>query len=209
MTDNLADVAGRLAYLEALARMHTAQLANAEDRIAQLEDLAERTRRRKKLPYLELIPAATTITQVRAELFRNEPKQGVPAIVLKLFVWTCPKDEITKHKEGNSQPFYIHLGKPSDLKPGDGCSQIEGMVEYFGQSPDYFVGCLNQRRMQGNLKGQRRYMAYAAMIKPGGELTLLVDGDVIDCGLPVALKNGRSVRAAQKVWYYEQPPDDL
>jgi len=206
MTDNLADVAGRLANLEALARMHTAQLANAEDRIAQLEELAESTRRRKKLPYLELIPAANTITQIRAELFRNEPKQGMPAIVLKLFVWTCPKDDITKHKEGNSQPFYLYMGGPGDLKPSDGCSNIEGMVEYIGQSPDYLVGCLNQRRMYGNLKGQRRYMAYAAMIKPGGELTLLLKGDVIECGMAVALKDGRSNRASKQVWYYEQPP---
>jgi hypothetical protein len=206
MTDDMTEMAGRIARLEALARMHTAQLVAAEDCIADLRDRVENMGKRKKLPYLELIPPANTITQVRAELFHNEPKQGVPAIVLKLFVWTCPKDEVTKHKEGNSQPFYLYLGGPADLKPGDGRSQIERVIAKIGGCSDFLLGCLNQRRKQGNLKGQRRYMDYAAVVQPNGELTLLLNGDVIECGMPVALKDGRSNRASKQVWYYEQSP---
>lgn len=198
----MTDTEDKIARLERAIRIHTSQITALESDNARLREEIELMGKRKALPYLELVPGSDKIAQVRAELFHNKPKQGVPARVLKLFLWTCVKEQISKYAEGTSQPFYFYMSKPADLVRGDGNSNLEGFVGYIDDDPDHLVGCLNQRRKHGNLKGPRRYLAYGAVIYPDRRLALLLDGEVLDCSTPVPLKEGRSDRASQQVWYF-------
>ena len=91
----MTDTEDRIARLERAIRIHTSQITALELDNARLREEIELMGKRKALPYLELVPGSDKIAQVRAELFHNKPKQGVPARVLKLFLWTCVKEQIS------------------------------------------------------------------------------------------------------------------
>ena len=199
----MSNVESRIESLEKAVRLQTAQIASLESDKAELLERLESIGRPKTQPFLELIPDLATITKIRAELFNNPPRQGKPAQVLKLFVWTCPKNQVMKFQQGNVQPFFIYMDEPKKFKPGDGSSDAEDLVRAIGDEPDYLLGCLNQRKKHGDLKGQRRYPNSGALIRPDGGLALFINGRSVEFGGPVPLREGRSERASQRVWYVE------
>lgn len=131
-----------------------------QERIVILES------KNRKLPHVEL-PPLDKATRLKAQLFHNIPKQGKPEWTLKLYVWDQP-DPYAIH--GDMLPFYYYL------------STSEKIREQMGEecAPDVqWIGCLHQRRVTPEMKGQRPYSNQTVLIKTTGELYLGFDGSEI------------------------------
>jgi hypothetical protein len=205
-----ADYDARLAKLENSILLLTSLITEVQDANAEilerLDQMPKPKPKKPPLPYLENLPNITDISKIRAELFHNEPKQGVAARNLKVFVWTCEPEECGKHEEGTIAPFFFWLYRPDDaVNPTDNPkSCLAEVAHVLADERGALVGCHTTRKKGQDWKGTRRHINYVAAISANERLWLLIGAEqnMISIPAPVMLEGKRSENAAQRVWYW-------
>jgi hypothetical protein len=148
------------------------ELQAALRRIAQMENPpgGERT-----LPFLEQFPDRSTIVRLKAQIFENEPKQGVPRYRVKVAVWD--KAEARDKMEQQRWPNGYYRNWCFNLQTRDDFYERTGSFEEI--KSECWVGPLTHKQK----KGTRRHLDHIAVYKPeNGVLALNLLGDWLAFG---------------------------
>jgi hypothetical protein len=156
-------------------------------------------------------PDLGKIIKIKVQLFNNKtnssPKQygkrrsGKPNFQLKLYVWTCPMREITRHIEGTCGNFYINVYQPNIAATR---KRIGSNLDYLDADDAKFIGALSPTKYSNH-----RVWDQAAIVMPDYHLYLQVGGDRIDCGIGRGAPADWQKGAAVHVWHWrpDMTPD--
>jgi hypothetical protein len=195
--------------------------ANTEDLIHRLADAADtkfhrvdqylraisreiddlRTTISPRPPASAVMPSAGSITRITAQFFDNRHRnaalkaRGKRATFdnfrLKLYVWSCPRDECYRHPEGNHGNKQMTMFQPNTNYAR---KHLGADLDYLGTDAQY-VGCLNL-----TAGPRRQIFEQAAAISHEWRLHLVIDGEVIDLGLPRSRPANAEPDAARYRW---------
>jgi hypothetical protein len=178
-------------------------MRTVEDLRWRVRDLEDRLT--KPLDPRGNFPDLSEITKLHIQLFDNKkhpPKQigkkrsTIANQLLKLYVWTCPKKEITKFAEGTCGNFYMPMYVPNTAYAR---KRIADKLDYLGADDAKLVGCLTNTKYS-----KRQQPDQAAMISDKNRLRLHIRGEWIDCGLPRSAPEDAQANAAIFHWYWPE-----
>jgi hypothetical protein len=182
-----------------------ALLRTVEDLRWRVRDLEGRLS--KPLDPRGQLPDLHEITKLHVQLFDNQkhpPKQigkkrsTIANQLLKLYAWTCPREDITQYAEGTCGNFYMPMYVPNTAYTR---KRIGDQLDYLGADDARLIGCLT------NSKYSKRQQAdQAAMLSDKNHLWLHIRGELVDCGLPRPAPGDAQAHAAIFHWYW---PDVL
>jgi hypothetical protein len=152
-------------------------------------------------PASAVMPPAGSITRITAQFFDNRHRnaalkaRGKRATFdnfrLKLYVWSCPRDECYRHPEGNHGNKQMTMFQPNTNYAR---KHLGANLDYLGTDAQY-VGCLNL-----TAGPRRQIFEQAAAISHELRLHLVIDGEVINLGLPRSRPANAEPDAARYRW---------
>ena len=144
------------AYLAKLQEQNNALKRTVENLVAASQPIILE----RKLPFLAQLPAWPSIIVLRAQLFENEPKQGVPKYKVKVQVWDRQEDRDENHRKtrwpyGRYRPWYFNLQSISDFD--------DERFAVLKSDPGIWLGPITRK---GGKKGTDQVMDHIAIYNP-------------------------------------------
>jgi hypothetical protein len=153
------------------------------------------------------LPDLSEITKLHIQLFdnkKNPPRQvgkmrsTIANQLLKIYAWTCAKQDISKFAEGTCGNFYIPMYVPHTAYAR---KRIGHKLDYLAADDARLIGCLTNSKYS-----ERQQPDQASMISDKNHLWLHIRGELIDCGFPRPAPDDAQMNAAIFHWYW---PDTL
>ncbi len=142
------------------------------------------------------IPDLRTVSKIECQLFENfdQPKESKrPKVQLKLYVWTCGRSQIAKHRRGNCGEIYVPLHRPDNKHGRQRLKSILPLIEKIDPEHQYV-------KYAGRVAGKNDRQV--ALISHDGVLGMMVDGETLKFGMPKPAADDALDNAAKLRWYW-------
>jgi hypothetical protein len=151
-----------------------------------------------KLPFCEEFPDLTSIVRLKAQLWVNEPRQGVSRYMIKVAIWDRPEARDEAEQRAWQNGYYNNWCFPlTTLDEYADSERWEGRM-----NPEYWLGCVAHKGSR-KCKGTRVLRDHMAFLHP-------TDRHLLLCirGRPFEFLKGTSISSPKPaspchVWYLD------
>jgi hypothetical protein len=145
------------------------------------------------------LPDPASIVRIQAQLFENfrkppERRSKTQAHVqLKLYVWTCPVEDIEKHPMGNQGYWLVPLHRPDRAEGRKRIPEIMSRVDELGRDWVQYAGCV---------MGGGKVVEQSAYVGHNNRLMMEINDRVIEFGTPMSKPDDAKENAHALRWFY-------
>ena len=137
---------------------------------------------------------------MKAQLFENEPRQGVSRFNVKVAVWDKP--EARKEGEQKAWPNGYYNNWIFALQPRDVYMELAQDESLKMWQDDLWLGCVSHKGSK-KAKGTRQHRDHLAILHPDER-----DFALVICGMPFKFEKGKSITSSKPkspihVWYLD------
>lgn len=126
-------------------------------------------------------------------------KSTLPNNLFKLYVWTCPPDEIHTRARGSCREMWVPVYPPNSARSR---KRLGDKLDYLEVTPGdgiKWYGCLTTSIDQRS----KQYPDQAIVVHEDGRLYMSIRGEAISCGMPKFTTDDAEQHAPLCSWYWE------